>query len=89
MYLTTAVQTAAFAFLVLMTHPPQPWLARGVLALVAIGVMFADMPNRKGLAIALDYLSDRSQAVNSGASQTPPSPAQPNVSVDSPSNSRD
>lgn len=76
MYLTTAIQTAIFAFLVLLTHPPQPWLARGLLAIVAIGIMFADMPNRKGLAIALDYLADGptfAPGVDRPTSEGPPS----------------
>lgn len=61
MYLTTAVQTAGFAFIVLMVNPPEPWLARGILIAVAVGVMYLNLPNRKGLAIALDYLTRRGE----------------------------
>ena len=40
-------------------QPRNPWLARGALALVAVVVMLANLPNRKGLAIAMDYLVSR------------------------------
>lgn len=65
MYITAAVQNAMFACFVLLFDPPSPWLARGALIAVAVGVMFLNMPNRKGLAIALDYLTERN---------TPPDP---------------
>ena len=58
-YLTTAVQTAGFAFLILMVRPASPWLARGALALIALAIMLANLPNRKGFAIAVDYLVER------------------------------
>jgi hypothetical protein len=59
MYLTTAVQTAAFAALVLTIDPSSPGPARLALAIVALGVMIANMPNRKGFTIAVNYLVDR------------------------------
>ena len=58
-YLSTAVQTAGFAFLILMVRPASPWLARGALALIALAIMLANLPNRKGFAIAVDYLVER------------------------------
>ena len=59
MYLTTAIQTALFAILVLNTNPPSPWFARTALVFVALAIMLGNMPNRKGLSIAINYLVDR------------------------------
>ena len=61
MYLTTAIQTAFFAFVVLLVQPPSPWLGRIALASLALTVMLLDMPSRKGLAIALDHLAEREE----------------------------
>lgn len=58
-YLTTGVQTAVFAFIVLIYQPSHPWLSRVALILAALGLMLANLPNRKGLAIAVSYLIDR------------------------------
>ena len=58
MYLTTAVQTAAFAALVLVFQPAHVLLMQVLLASGALTLFFLNMPNRKGLAIALDYLSE-------------------------------
>ena len=59
-YITTAIQTAAFAAFALVFRPLNPWLWRGILAIVALTVMLLNLPNRKGLAIAIDYLTRRS-----------------------------
>ena len=56
-YITTAIQTAAFAALVLLVDPSNPWVARSLLAAAALGVMLLNLPNRKGLAVAIDYLT--------------------------------
>ena len=56
-YITTAIQTAFFAAIVLTFEPARPWIARGILALIALGVMLLNLPNRKGLAVAIDYLT--------------------------------
>jgi uncharacterized protein (DUF983 family) len=56
-YITTAIQTAAFAAIVLAYEPSRPWLGRGILAAAALGVMLLNLPNRKGLAVAIDYLT--------------------------------
>jgi len=61
-YITTAVQTAMFAAIALLVRPANPWLWRGILATVALTVMILNLPNRKGLAIAIDYLTRRSIA---------------------------
>jgi uncharacterized protein (DUF983 family) len=58
-YITTAIQTAAFAGFALVFRPLNPWLWRGILAVVALTVMLLNLPNRKGLAIAIDYLTRR------------------------------
>lgn len=56
-YITTAIQTAAFAAIVLVYEPARPWLGRAVLAAAALGLMLLNLPNRKGLAVAIDYLT--------------------------------
>jgi uncharacterized protein (DUF983 family) len=58
-YFSTAIQTAIFAAFVLVFKPENPWLARGILAVVAVSVMLLNLPNRKGFAIALDYVTGR------------------------------
>ena len=58
-YITTAIQTAIFAAFVLSFKPASPWFARLLLACAALGLMLLNLPNRKGLAIAIDYLSER------------------------------
>ena len=62
-YITTAIQTAAFAGFALLVRPANPWLWRGALAVVALTVMLLNLPNRKGLAIAIDYLTRRDERV--------------------------
>jgi uncharacterized protein (DUF983 family) len=56
-YITTAIQTAGFAAIVLLYEPSRPWLGRGILAAAALGLMLLNLPNRKGLAVAIDYLT--------------------------------
>ena len=58
-YFSTAIQTAMFAAFVLVFKPDHPWTARAILAVVALSVMLLNLPNRKGFAIALDYLTGR------------------------------
>lgn len=58
-YITTAIQTAVFAAIVLTFNPARPWIARGILGSIALGVMLLNLPNRKGLAVAIDYLTGR------------------------------
>ena len=58
-YITTAIQTAIFAALVLTVDPVHPWIARTLLAALALAVMLLNLPNRKGLAVAIDYLTGR------------------------------
>ena len=58
MYLTTAVQTAAFAAFVLVFQPANVLLMPTFLASGALALFFLNMPNRKGFAIALDYLTE-------------------------------
>lgn len=60
-YITTAIQTAMFAGFALLVRPANPWLWRSVLAAVALTVMLLNLPNRKGLAIAIDYLTRRGE----------------------------
>ena len=60
-YITTAIQTAMFAAFALVFRPDNPWLWRAVLAAVALTVMLLNLPNRKGLAIAIDYLTRRGE----------------------------
>ena len=48
-----------FAALVLNVDPLHPWLARAVLGVVALAIMIANMPNRKGFVIAINYVVDR------------------------------
>jgi uncharacterized protein (DUF983 family) len=62
-YITTAIQTAMFAAFALVFQPANPWLWRGVLAAVALTVMLLNLPNRKGLAVAIDYLTRRAESI--------------------------
>ena len=50
-----------FAAFALLLQPANPWLWRGALAAVALTVMLLNLPNRKGLAIAIDYLTRRGE----------------------------
>jgi len=60
-YISTAVQTATFAAVVLLLQPQSPWIARIFLGAAALGLMLLNLPNRKGLAVAIDYLSERNK----------------------------
>ena len=60
-YISTAVQTATFAAVVLIFQPRSPWIARIFLGAAALGLMLLNLPNRKGLAVAIDYLSERNK----------------------------
>jgi len=71
-YITTAIQTATFAAIALLVRPANPWIWRGILAAVALTVMLANLPNRKGLAIAIDYLTRRGLEREAEASEKVP-----------------
>ncbi len=60
-YISTAIQTATFAAVVLWIQPSSPWTARILLGAAALGLMLLNLPNRKGLAVAIDYLSERNR----------------------------
>lgn len=60
MYVSMAVITGVFliGLLWVFPTPANKWLGRIVMGSAALGIFFGSAPMRKGLAIALDYLSD-------------------------------
>ncbi len=55
-YMTTAALTGVFILAMLLYQPESIWLGRAVVVALAAGTMFGSLPNRKGVAIAVDYL---------------------------------
>jgi len=58
-YLTTAGMTGAVIIGMLIFRPLNIVIGRTVLALVALGVIVATLPSRKGVAIAFNYYIER------------------------------
>ncbi len=81
MYLGTAFVTGILAVGILLLTPPNLWIGRVVLLVAAVVALGGTLPNRKGFAIAFDYVIRRhwDDADTSG----PPEP------VDAPTQERD
>jgi len=86
-YVTTAGLTGVLIVTMILLQPPSVFVGQLVLLPVAIGLMLGSVPFRKGVAIAIDYLVDRSvqggsEPAPTGSSRDatgsePPSGAQP------------
>ena len=59
MYLGTAFVTGVMVVGILLLTPPNLWIGRAVLLIAAVVVLFGTLPNRKGFAIAFDYVIRR------------------------------
>lgn len=74
MYVSTAGITGVFILLMMFgLKPSQLWIGRSILLPAALLAIVATLPRRKGIALALDYLSElllhRTAKINDG---TPP-----------------
>jgi len=58
MYYTTAFLTGLVIIVMLLLHPTSVWVGRLGLGGGAIGLIIATLPLRKGIAVALDYLTE-------------------------------
>ena len=57
MYFTTAFLTGLVIIGMLLFPPANIWVGRAVVLVVALSIYVASFPFRKGLALAIDYLS--------------------------------
>jgi len=58
MYISTAGITGVFVAIMLLVRPPQVWIGQLIVLPLALLLIGGSLPVRKGLAIALDYLSE-------------------------------
>lgn len=58
LYSTTAALTGVFIILMLVWKPYNMELGRVIIGLAAVGVIALSLPIRKGIALALEYISD-------------------------------
>lgn len=59
MYYSTALFTGVIVVGMLLLTPDNLWLGRAVVVAAWLAMIFLSMPYRKGLAIAIDHLSER------------------------------
>ncbi len=59
MYVSTALITGPIVTLMLMIRPPSMLIGRIFIFAVAAAALLASLPNRKGIAVALEYLIRR------------------------------
>ncbi len=59
MYVTTAGLTGVIIIAMLLLKPPSIMMGRLFVAVAAIVVVFLTLPYRKGMAIALHFISER------------------------------
>ncbi len=59
MYYSTAIFTGFIVIAMLLVRPANLWLGRFVVFLSAFVLIVLTLPYRKGLALAIDYLSER------------------------------
>src|SRR5262249_18638993 len=55
MYFTTAFITGLIVAAMFLIRPAHLWLGRGAVLGAALAAIFGTLPNRKGMAVALDY----------------------------------
>jgi len=58
MYISTAGITGVFVAVMLLVRPPQVWIGQLIVLPLALLLIGGSLPFRKGLAIAIDYLSE-------------------------------
>ena len=58
MYFTTAFVTGLVIIGMLLLPPANIWVGRSVVLVVSLGLYFVSFPFRKGLALAIDYLTE-------------------------------
>jgi uncharacterized protein (DUF983 family) len=59
MYVSTAFITGTIVAMMLMIRPPSLWVGRVFIFAVAVSALLVSLPNRKGIAVALEYLVRR------------------------------
>ena len=59
MYYSTALFTGFIILAMLRIRPQNLWLGRTLVLVAAVAFIVGSLPYRKGLALAIDYLSDR------------------------------
>ena len=62
MYYSTAFLSGMIIIAMLLVVPANRWLGRAAVLAAWLVLMLLSLPRRKGVAIALDYLTERSQA---------------------------
>ncbi len=73
MYVSTAFLTGVILVGMLLLTPDNLWIGRALVLLAWLILIFATLPNRKGMAISLEYLLRR-RARAAGSVDAPPPP---------------
>ncbi len=58
MYVTTAGLTGVIIVGMLLFRPPTLWISQVVVTALAVGIVLLSMPYRKGVAIAIHFISE-------------------------------
>jgi uncharacterized protein (DUF983 family) len=58
MYYSTAIMTGVVILAMLLIRPHSLWLGRTVVFVAAMALVLLTLPTRKGLAVAVDYLTE-------------------------------
>lgn len=70
MYYSTAIFTGLIIIAMFLIQPENIWLARAIVLVAAVVFIVFTLPYRKGLALAVDYLTERADRATCGDPST-------------------
>jgi len=74
MYYSTAGFTGLIIIAMLLIQPENIWLARAIVLVAAVLFIVLTLPYRKGLALAVDYLTERKAQTSHRPGEDSPNP---------------